>query len=307
MAFEIARGVFPTMITPFDGEGRIDEGAVDALVEYYAANGCAGIFAVCQSSEMFFLSREEKRRLVRRVVKAAAGRLQVVASGHTSDDPDEQVRELGIMAEEGADASVLVLNRLAPGGADESVVRRNIERIMKALPDVTFGVYECPYPHKRLASCELMRFMADTGRIVFLKDTCCDIGQIARKFEAVRGTPLRMYNANTATLLDSLKLGLTGYSGVMANFHADLYVKLFELYGKDDPRAELLQAFLTTAALIERQLYPVNAKYHLRMNGIAAGLATRSKDVSQWNPTLALEVEHLHVLEEDMRARLDMR
>ena len=307
MAFEIARGVFPTMITPFTEENRIDFDAVDELVDYYAANGCAGIFAVCQSSEMAFLSREEKRQLVRRVVKATAGRRQVVASGHTSDDPDDQVRELGIMAEEGADAAVLVLNRLAPHYADESLVRKNIERIMKALPDVTFGVYECPHPYKRLASCDLMKFMADTGRIVFLKDTCCDIRDIRAKFAAVQGTPLKMYNANTATLLDSLRLGLTGYSGIMANFHADLYVKLFELHEKNDPRADLLQAFLTTAALIERQIYPVHAKYHLRMNGISASLVTRSKDIAQWNDTLALEVEHLHVLEEDMRARLGMK
>lgn len=301
MAFEIARGVFPTMITPFTDDNRIDFDAVDALVEYYVKNGCAGIFAVCQSSEMAYLSREEKRQLCRRVVKTAGGRLQIVASGHTSEDPEEQVRELGIMAEEGADAAVLVLNRLAPHYAGEDVVRGNINRIMKALPDVTFGVYECPMPYKRLASCDLMKFMADTGRIVFLKDTCCDIDSIGKKFEAVKGTPLKMYNANTATLLDSLKLGLTGYSGIMANFHADLYVKLFALHAANDPRAELLQAFLTTAALIERQIYPVNAKYHLAANGIKAGLVTRSQDIAKWNPTLALEVDHLHMLEEYVR------
>lgn len=306
MSLDMARGVFPTMITPFTAEHRIDYDAVDELVEYYARCGCLGIFADCQSSEMFYLSADEKRCLTQRVVEASRGRMQIVASGHTSDDPDEQVRELGAAAEVGAAASVLVLNRLARQHETEDVAKRNIERILKALPDVTFGVYECPYPYKRLASCDLLRFMAETGRIVFLKDTSCDIATIARRAETVQGTPLCLYNANTTTLLESLKLGLAGYSGVMANFHADLYVELFRLYEAKDERAETLQAFLTTASLIERQLYPVNAKYHLRYNGIAATLVTRSQDEGCWNDTLAAEIDQLHILEDYTRKQLHL-
>ena len=306
MGFDIARGVFPTMITPFTEDHRIDYDAVDALIEYYARCGCAGVFADCQSSEMFYLSEAEKRKLTRHVVDAAKGRMQIVASGHTADDPDEQVRQLADAAEAGAAASVIVLNRVADQDDGESVARRNIERILSALPDVTFGVYECPHPYKRLASCDLMRFMAETGRIVFLKDTCCDIKTIERRVQAVKDTPLVIYNANTATLLDSLRLGLEGYSGIMANFHADLYVELFRMHRENDPRAELLQAFLTAAALIERQLYPVNAKYHLRYNGIRATLVTRSKDDALWNDTFAAEVDQLHLLEDYARAQLGL-
>jgi 4-hydroxy-tetrahydrodipicolinate synthase len=46
------------MITPFTDDNRIDFKAVRALTEWYITKGCDGIFAVCQSSEMFFLSRE---------------------------------------------------------------------------------------------------------------------------------------------------------------------------------------------------------------------------------------------------------
>lgn len=307
MGIDMARGVFPTMITPFTEEHRIDYDAVDALVEYYARCGCTGIFADCQSSEMFYLSEAEKKQLTRHVVEASNGRMQIVASGHTADDPDEQVRELAVSAEAGAAAAVLVLNRLARRHESEDVAKRNIERILTALPDVTFGVYECPHPYKRLASCDLLRFMADTGRIVFLKDTCCDIKTIEGRVRAVSGTPLCIYNANTATLLDSLKLGLAGYSGIMANFHADLYVELFRMHREGDARAELLQSFLTTAALIERQLYPVNAKYHLRYNGIAATMVTRSQDDSLWNSAFAAEVDQLHMLEEYVRAQLGLK
>ena len=139
MGFDIARGVFPTMITPFTEDHRIDYDAVDALIEYYARCGCAGVFADCQSSEMFYLSEAEKRKLTRHVVDAAKGRMQIVASGHTADDPDEQVRQLADAAEAGAAASVIVLNRTADQDDGESVARRNIERILTALDSGDYG------------------------------------------------------------------------------------------------------------------------------------------------------------------------
>ena len=45
-----------TMITPFTENGEVDYKGIDKVVEWYIQNGIDGIFSVCQSSEMFFLS-----------------------------------------------------------------------------------------------------------------------------------------------------------------------------------------------------------------------------------------------------------
>ena len=55
----IAGGVWPVMITPFTEDNRIDYDAVLRIIEWYDKNGVDGIFAVCQSSEMFELSPQE--------------------------------------------------------------------------------------------------------------------------------------------------------------------------------------------------------------------------------------------------------
>ena len=102
----IPRGVYPVMITPYTPDNKIDFSAVDEIIEFYIRGGCPGVFAVCQSSEMFFLSEDERVSLARRVVKAANGRLCVVASGHVSDSLSDQIRELGRIAETGVDACV---------------------------------------------------------------------------------------------------------------------------------------------------------------------------------------------------------
>ena len=72
------------------------------------------LFAVCQSSEMFFLSLEERVNLSRFVVSRAAGRIPVVSSGHVSDTREEQLAELTAIADTGPDALILITNRLDP-------------------------------------------------------------------------------------------------------------------------------------------------------------------------------------------------
>lgn len=297
----IRDGVWPTMITPFTEDGKIDEESLERAVEWYIGHGVDGLFAVCQSSEMFFLSLEERVKLAEAVVRLAAGRVPVIASGHISDRFEDQVAELNRMAETGIDALVLITNRLAEEGESDDVFRRNLERLLKHLPEgIKLSFYECPYPYKRIISPELLRWCADTGRFAFLKDTSCDVENIRAKLDAVKGSSLKIFNANTATLLESLRLGAAGYSGVMANFHPDLYVWLFRNWKEQPEKAGRLMNVLTMASFIEKQLYPVNAKYYLMLEGVYKSMYCRSKNHKEFTATNRLEVEQLHSLSKQL-------
>ncbi|MCQ6563210.1 dihydrodipicolinate synthase family protein [Paenibacillus mendelii] len=304
MKQSIADGVWPTMITPYTAGGDIDYEALGQLVDWYIERGVHGLFAVCQSSEMFKLSLEERVGIARFVKEKAAGRVQVIASGHISDSPEHQIEELKLIAATGVDAVVLVSNRLAREDEGEDVWRSNALRLLDAVPDTAFGIYECPYPYKRLLSPELLGWCAGTGRFRFLKDTCCDLSQIEAKLDAVTGTELKLFNANSSTLLESLRMGVSGFSGVMANFHPELYVHLTERW-RTDPEAERLQSFLTVASLIELQYYPVNAKYHLQRLGLPILTQCRSKDEAGLKEHQRIEIEHLERLAGTIRRGLD--
>jgi 4-hydroxy-tetrahydrodipicolinate synthase len=264
------------MITPFTGEDRLDFKTLGRMIDWYAQRRVDGLFAVCQSSEMFFLSLEERVELARRCVELADRRLPVIASGHISDGFADQVRELQAMAETGVKAVVLIMNRLARQGEDDEVWKTRCEALLAELPAaVPLGIYECPYPYKRLITPELLRWCADTGRFVFLKDTCCDPALIRAKQAALAGRSFGIYNANTATLLETLEFGLAGYSGVMANFHPELYVWLCRNWKSHPTEAAQLQDFLGLASAIEGARYPRNAKYYQSLEGIPIGLHTR--------------------------------
>ncbi|MBO4406790.1 MAG: dihydrodipicolinate synthase family protein, partial [Clostridia bacterium] len=83
--------IFTTMITPYKKDGGVDIETALRYVDWYYENGLDGIFAVCQSSEIFFLSLEERAAL-NRAVYARAKELEerggraftVVSSGHVS-------------------------------------------------------------------------------------------------------------------------------------------------------------------------------------------------------------------------------
>ncbi len=300
MKSDIPKGIFPVMITPYTDENTIDWDAVDQIVEFYARAGCQGIFAVCQSSEMFFLSEEERVALAARVAKASAGRMCVVASGHVSAAPEDQIRELRRISASGVDATVMISNRLARADESDEVLIGNMNRILEALPGVVFGMYECPYPYKRLLSHRVLEAMAESGRFAFIKDTCCDARLIAERIQVLKGR-VKLYNANSATLLETLRAGADGFSGVMANFHPDLLVWLMEHYQEQPEKAEKLAAALSVLSGTERGCYPVCAKYHMNLVGVPMKLHCRSRDAREFGQLGRREMEDLRVVEEVMR------
>jgi len=300
-------GCWPTMITPFTENNKVDFKAIKQLVEWYIAHGADGIFSVCQSSEMFFLSKQEKLDIAKAVVDANAGRIKIIASGHTSDDHAEQIDELGAMAKTGVNAVVLVSNRMAKKEEGADVFNKNAEDIFRQLPDVTFGLYECPYPYLRLLTDDFLADCAKTGKLVFLKDVSCSNEIENRRVKLVKGTKLSLFNANTSTLLDSWISGYDGYNGVMANFHIDIYKWMYDHFKKEPELARKVSDFLTVAAVSEARAYPVNAKFHYQLTGVPMSLVTRSKDISILNENARHEIESLIRMEKEMRKELGLK
>ena len=316
--FCVKKGVYPTMITPYQKDGSIDESAVRALVRFYWESGCDGIFAVCQSSEIFYLSLEERVRLAGLVVKEARALaekdssrapLMIVASGHVSDDPAAQSEELNAIAGTGVDALILISNRMDIANTCDEKWIADTEALIATLPaDMPLGVYECPKPYKRLLSEKMIKWCAENGRFHFVKDTCCDADLISKRLAWCRGTRFEIFNANAQTLLETLRAGAAWYCGVMANFHPEHYVKLYHDLAWEGREAALLQSYLCLAATTEALTYPCCAKDYLtRFRGIPMECVARSNDVNNYTPYQRGCVAQLAELDakifEDMRGK----
>ena len=277
--------IFTTMITPYAADGSVDLDTARKYVDFYFESGIDGIFAVCQSSEIFYLSFEERRKLAHTVYARAkeleqksGRRFTVVSSGHVSDTLEAQAEELCAVWEAGTDALILITNRLDPENEGDDVFLSNLEKLMAMLPpEAPLGLYECPYPYKRLVTSRILEYCVGTGRFRYMKDTCCDAAEIARRTALLKGSGFRLLNANCQTLLETLRAGADGYCGIMCNFHPRLYAWLGKNYATD-PRADYVQAVIGTIGFTEGGLpYPTTAKYHMGLCGIPTELISRSQ------------------------------
>ena len=270
----IRDGTWVTMMTPFTSDGKIDYGAVDILVEWYIKKGADGIFAVCQSSEMFYLSFEERYELAKRTLKAAGDKIEVIMSGNVEQDLQLQIKEARTLTELGPKAMVFVSNRLESEGQQ---FKKSIDEIMDKMPEHTaLGIYECPHPKKRLLTDDECAYLAKSGRFAFLKDTSCDMETMYRRASIVSGSPFKLYNANAATLYQTLKCGYNGYCGVMGNYHPELYVWLCKNF--EDDKAERVAKYLALMSVLECRAYPKSAKRYLkRFEGLEINEFCRSQ------------------------------
>lgn len=280
-------GAYPTMITPYCKDGSVDYETAKKYVHFYHDAGCDGIFAVCQSSEIFFLSLEERVKLNRvvyetmeEIAQNGGRRLTIVSSGHVSNSIEEQANELNLIAKSGTDALILITNRLAKQDESDDIWIQNAEKLLSMLPEnIALGLYECPYPYKRLLTPKILRWCLSTGRFRFIKDTSCDSAIIKERLSILHDSELKLFNANCQTLLCSLKDGGSGYCGIMANYHPSLYVWLCHNYENEPEKAKLLQNFFTMSGFTEVGLpYPLTAKYHMCLEGIETELSTRKPD-----------------------------
>jgi 4-hydroxy-tetrahydrodipicolinate synthase len=300
-------GIVPVMITPFDQNNRIDWDGYARLIEWYIEHGSHGLFAVCQSSEMLFLSLQERCALADFTVRQVKGRVPVVASGHISQSMEDQKTELRAIAGTGVDALVLVTNRLAAADEDASVFMSRMQDLLGALPtEMLLGLYECPAPYRRLLTDDEVKWCAQSGRFAFLKDVSCDLDHIRRRLALAKNTPLAINNANAAIAWPFLQAGGHGFSGVMNNFHPDLYRWLYDHGSTHLELAAELDTFLVLSAMSESLGYPKLAKHFHRRIGTFAHVHSRAvpHDITERHWAVETILDHIVTGADRFRSRI---
>jgi len=280
---EIVNGVYPVMLTPFTNKGEVDYSSLIKLVKWYENSGADGLFAICQSSELFFLTLEEKIKITNTILNNTT--LPVVASGNSQDLLTDQLHEMGEMAKTGVDAVVLLTNMFAKEDENDNVFIKNLQAFIDNFKfDVPLGLYECPYPYKRLISNKVLKYIINTKRFVFLKDTSCDIGIIKQRLDIIKGSDFKLYNANDETLIKSLNYGANGYSGIHANYSTKLLKYIYLNYNKNIEQTKKAFELVVEINTNSREnLYPVSAKQLLVIRNIFKSIYTRVKDYTLYN------------------------
>ncbi len=266
------------MITPFNKTGEVDYNSLIKLTKWYEKGGANGLFAICQSSEIFKLTLDEKINITKTILNNT--KLPVVASGNTQDTLKEQLHDLNEIAKTGVDAVVLLTNMFVKENESDEVFITNLQKFLDEFDkNIPLGLYECPYPYKRLITKKTLEYILSTKRFIFLKDTSCNINTIKERLDIIKNSDFGLYNANAQTLIESLKYGAKGYSGIHANFSIKLAKYIYDNYNKNNKKLnEAINLILDIDKLAVENMYPVCAKEIQKENKIFNTIITRVRD-----------------------------
>lgn len=273
---KLPEGLWPVMITPFKSNNNLDLDGVRKVTDAYLAAGANGMFANCLSSEMYQLTRAERLELTKTVVHHCKDKVPVVATGSFYNSGRENAEFIKEIYGLGADAVILISSILAEPEESDDVLKQRIEEIMNETGNIPLGIYECPVPYKRVISPDMMKWLSETGRFFYFKDTSCDAGAIKKKLDKIKGTDFQLYNADTPTALQSLRDGAKGISPISGNFYPELYGHFLKLFKAGDNEAlENLSTKLTVMDKVTDDFYPWSAKLFLEKRGLDICTNTR--------------------------------
>jgi len=222
------KGSITALLTPFR-DGRVDEPAFQAFVEWQIDQGIHGVVPVGTTGESPTLTHDEHKRVVELCVEAVGGRVPVIA-GTGSNSTDEAI-ELTIHAKSaGADAALVVTpyyNKPTQEGlfSHDSAIAGAV--------DIPVVIYNIPGRSVVDMTVETMARLAKIANIVGVKDATNDLARPVMTRLAV-GTGFCQLSGEDATVAAFLGQGGDGCISVTANVAPGLCAQMCEAWQARD-------------------------------------------------------------------------
>jgi 4-hydroxy-tetrahydrodipicolinate synthase len=268
----------PVMITPFNLKAQIDLEMVEHLIDFYLDAGVKGFFANCLSSEMYSISEDERLELTRHVVRYVNGRVPVVATGSFGLTIKDKALFTQKIYDTGVDSVIMITGHFANIDEPDSTLLQRFDELFSLTGDIPLGLYECPAPYKRIITPEILRTLLATNRLIYHKDTSCNVEQVRAKLAVTAGSRLEFYDAHTPNAVASMQMGAAGMSSISGNFYPEILVWLCD-HVNDESRQEdvrWIQSELQRVDPLIHVAYPLSAKYFLQQRGIPIRTISRA-------------------------------
>jgi len=258
------KGSIPALVTPFKN-GAPDLATLKSLVDWQIDQGSSGLVPVGTTGESPTLSHEEHETVVEVVVRAAHGRVPVIA-GAGSNNTDEGIRLIRHAERVGADAALVVTpyyNKPTQAGL---IAHYTALHDCCTLPII---IYNIPGRSAVDMSPETMGTLARLPRIIGVKDATGKIERVSQQ-RITCGAGFIQLSGEDATALGFNAHGGVGCISVTANVAPRLCAEFQEAtlrgdYAKALEYQDRLMP-LHEAIFIEPGL--VGAKYGLSLLGL---------------------------------------
>ncbi|MFJ9086724.1 dihydrodipicolinate synthase family protein [Streptomyces sp. NPDC102384] len=227
------RGVVPPVCTPLDAQGDVDTASLSRLVEHLVDGGVHGLFALGSTSEVAYLTDAQRATVLETVVRAAAGRVPVLAGVIDTTTP-RVLDHAAKAAELGADGLVATAPFYTRTHPLE--IARHFRRI-RARVDLPLFAYDLPVSVHSKLSAALLRELAQDGTLAGVKDSSGDEGGLRRLIvelggrhgrEAGPAPDFSILTGSELTVDAALLAGVDGVVPGIGNVDPAAYVRLYE-------------------------------------------------------------------------------
>lgn len=259
------KGSLVALVTPFDGDNRVDYVSLKRLIDFHVEQGTDGLVIAGTTGESATLSRSEHIELIERAIEFTDGRLPIIA-GTGSNSTAQTIDLSRSVGSIGIDAYLIVVPYY------NKPMQEGLYQHFTAIADaVAKPVLMYNVPGRTVADMlpETVARLAKHSNIVGIKEATGDIDRLKAIQELV-ADDFRLYSGDDFTLLPFIEQGGHGVVTVSGNVAASQVARLCRLAaaGNHDEAKVLddsLQA-LNKALFIESN--PIPVKWALSQMGL---------------------------------------
>ena len=218
------KGVIPAFYACYDKKGNISPEGVQALTRYFVEKGVKGVYVNGSSGECIYQSVEDRKIVLENVMKAAEGKLTVIA--HVACNNTKDSMELARHAESlGVDAIAAIppIYFHLP----EYAIAQYWNDISLAAPNTDFVIYNIPQLAGVALTMGLFAEMRKNPRVIGVKNSSMPVQDI-QMFKQAAGEDYIVFNGPDEQFISGRVIGAEGAIGGTYGVMPELFLKMDE-------------------------------------------------------------------------------
>lgn len=275
-------GIFVPNVTPFKNNGTLDLEALKTCVRFWMKGGVSGLVPCGSNGEAPYLSRQERKAVIKTVVEEVNGKIPVIAG--TGSTSTKQTIAFTRDAEKlGADAALIVTPFYFKLSNRE--IYEHYKTVLEAV-DLPIVLYNVPrFTGTSLETAVISQLVSKYNGIIGIKDSSGSLGAITEIIRLV-GDKISVLAGTADVALPTLLLGGRGAVIAVANVYPKLCSVLYKAFrkGNYEEAAKLQQQISFINEVLVKKYNQLSAiKEALTLQGIPVGYPRK--------PALPLEIE----------------
>src|SRR5664279_6381732 len=239
-------GVFPYLVSPVDGDGKIKTDVLGRLASDLIKAGVHGLTPLGSTGEFAYLNREQRQTVVQATIEAADKRVPVIA-GVASTSTADAIEQAKHYQKLGADGILAILEAYFP------LKDAQIEAYFRAIADsvdIPVVLYTNPQFQRSDLTLDVIARLSEHPRIGYIKDASTNTGRLLSIMN--RAPQMKVFSASAHIPAAVMLIGGVGWMAGPANIVPRQSVRLYNLC-----RAEKWPE----AMALQRELWRINEAF----------------------------------------------